>query len=147
MNELKKQLYKSCLDSINRRINTAREAMLEAQEAANEDDKSSAGDKHETSLAMIQLEVENMAKNLKEVENIKAVLLGINPDKPNTIVGPGAAVETSNGKFYIAIAAGKIDHDYFAISMSSPIGQVLKGLKEGEKAEFNGKEFKILSIT
>ena len=52
----KKQLYDLCQAVVQQRIDTARHAMTAAQESANEEGKSSAGDKYETGRAMAQIE-------------------------------------------------------------------------------------------
>ena len=45
---LKQQLYSLCLKQIEQKISNAQSAIDSATESANDDTKSSAGDKHET---------------------------------------------------------------------------------------------------
>ena len=142
----KQQLYNACLDYVQTRINNASKAIQEAQEASNSETKSTAGDKHDTARAMMQLEVEKNAKQLAEAQKLKRALSQINADKICEEVEIGAMVETSRGNFFVAISAGKVDGNYFAISPVSPIGQLLTGLKEGDRRTFNGNEFKILAV-
>src|SRR5579864_2189317 len=74
----KNKLKKFGLDLLSRRIATAREAMDQAQEAANSEEKSSAGDKYETGRAMGQLQKEMHSRQLaayaKEVKALQSVV-------------------------------------------------------------------------
>jgi len=146
VSDLKQKLYNSCLTYVEERISISRTAIEEAQAAANSETKSTAGDKHDTTRAMMQLEVEKNAKQLSEAKKLKQALAQIDPVKSCSQVEAGAAVETSNGNFYISISAGKINDDYFAISPVSPVGIALKGLKVGSSVSFNEKMIEVLAI-
>lgn len=143
----KQTLYNSCADYVQSKIAVAETAIAEAQAAANAETKSTAGDKHDTARAMMHQEVENLSRQLSEARKLETILSTIDPEKANSSVSLGAAVKTSNGKFYIAIPAGQIVDGWFAISLSSPIGQVLKAKKAGETASFNGREYLIEKIS
>lgn len=45
MMELKAELYKQCINYVQKRMEAAQQAIEEAQKASNDDTKSSAGDK------------------------------------------------------------------------------------------------------
>ncbi len=145
MSKEKKKLFQSCLDFVNKRIENARVAIKAAQDAANDESKSTSGDEADAELALRQMDVENHSKSLNAAIKLKEQLKSITPEKPSTIVCPGAVVETNNGNFYISIPAGKIG-DFFAVSLSAPIGQALKGLKKGDSINFNGKKYTIGKI-
>lgn len=77
------------------------------------------------------------------------MLKNINYNKTYVSAQPGALVETFMGAFFLAMGADEIDIDgvsYCPISMSSPIGQVLKDKKGGEKVSFRGKVLEVYSI-
>ena len=76
---LKTEVYQVCLNLVNRKITQAISLMDEAQQAANSDTKSSAGDKHETSRAMAMLEKDKAANQLAEANKLKQLLSQINP--------------------------------------------------------------------
>ena len=57
------------------------EAISGAQNSANEETKSSAGDKYETGRAMAQLEIEKNMTQLAEAKRLKQTLEQIAPDK------------------------------------------------------------------
>lgn len=147
--QLKKALYAQCTEYVNKRIENAQLAMDEAQQSANSETKSTAGDKHDTARAMQQLAAEQNAKHLAEALKLKQALLQINPENECSRVESGSLVLASNGNFYVSISAGKIEIEkviYFAISPGSPLAQRLLGLKVGDETTFNGNAIAIKSI-
>jgi hypothetical protein len=147
--DIKSLLLNKCVEYVDRRIFTIQNAIDEAMLSANDDTKSSAGDKHETGRAMAQLEQEKNSRQLQEALDLKNILLKIDPDKRSTIVSLGSIVITNRGNFYIAIAAGNIvidDQQFFAISAVSPIAIKLKQAVLNEEFEFNGLSYKIKKI-
>ncbi|MCH7514362.1 MAG: 3-oxoacyl-ACP synthase [Bacteroidetes bacterium] len=146
---IKRKLLDECREYIEQRIHIARKAMNEAQDAANTELKSSAGDKYETSRAMMLIERENHAIQLSEALQVKKVLEQIRIDKKLNQVQTGSLVVTTYGNFFVAIGAGKIvigKNEFFAVSHSSPIGMKLQKLHKGDAVEINGKNVKILAI-
>jgi transcription elongation GreA/GreB family factor len=148
--DLKNTLYNYCLAYVQDRIQTASEAMRTAQESANSETKSSAGDKYETGRAMAQLERDRHAQLLAEAQRMLADLEKINPDITSSVAVPGSLVQTSRGTFLISISAGKLTvegADYFAVSSASPIGALLLGKRVGDVVAFNRTEYIIQYVT
>jgi len=148
--KVKQQLFSLCLSYIEQRIETARQAIEIAQASANEETKSSAGDKYETGRAMMQLEIEKNSIQLSEAQKLKQALNQINPEKSSATVQLGSIVFTNHGNFYIAISAGqlKVDNEfYFAIAPTSPIGLKLSGLAENAAFTFNSRTYTIHKVT
>lgn len=148
-NSLKEKLFLLCLEYVNQRISNAQDAIDVAKESANDDSKSSAGDKHETGRAMAQLEQEKSGYQLKEANELKSYLEKTNINSSSTSVQPGSVVLTDKGNFFISIPVGKLIADnetYYAISLSSPIGMKIKNLTKGAEFELNGNVYKILGI-
>jgi transcription elongation GreA/GreB family factor len=142
MENLKARLLDHCHDYVNQRIMTATQAMNNAQAAANEEGKSSAGDKYETGRAMMQIERDKAAQQLEEALKLKKVLDGLDSSIVSKSVRLGSVVKTTNASFYMAISAGKClvgTAQYFAVSPISPIGKLLSGLTEGDQFLFNSK--------
>jgi hypothetical protein len=114
--------------------------MKEARDSANEDSKSSAGDKHETGRSMAQLEQEKLSFQMIEAEKLVQTMANIERGKSSSLASPGSLVLTDGGNYYISISAGKITHEgqiYFAVSPQSPIGLILAGSKAGDLFKFN----------
>jgi len=147
--EIKRKLHEACMDFVNKRIKNAEEAIVSNQEAANEETKSSSGDKYTTGRAMMQREVENLSVQLNEARKLEEILINMNPTISHDEVKKGALVHTTQGDYYIAVSAGqlKIDGDtYFAVTPASPIGTKMAGLKAGDSFELNNKKIKIKEI-
>lgn len=150
MIKLKQQLYDRCVAYVTQRIETAQIAIQVAQASANEETKSSAGDKYETGRAMMQLEIEKNTVQLSEALKLKKVMDQIDAVKLTAIVEAGSLVITNLQNYYLAISAGQLmvnDRIYFAISLSSPIGLLLKDRKAGDSFVFNKKEIIIERIS
>ena len=111
--------------------------------------KNSAGDKHETSRAMIQLELEKLGKQIYEIELNDEKLNTIKVFKTSTSVSLGSVIFTNKANYYIAIAADSCHVNsrvFYCISPQSPIGKLLIGKKINESIIFNGVESIILEI-
>ncbi|MGV3557646.1 3-oxoacyl-ACP synthase [Larkinella arboricola] len=146
---VKQALFERCQQYVAQRIETAKTAMEAAQAAANEESKSSAGDKYETGRAMAQIERDRHAQQLAEARKLQQELTRIDSGKIYTSGQPGSLVMTSQGNFFIAISAGKItldQTDYFAVSAASPIGVRLNHVKVNDEVVFNGKPIRILAV-
>jgi transcription elongation GreA/GreB family factor len=146
---LKETLFKQCESFVNKRLQTIEEALSSNQKALQAETKSSAGDKHETGRAMLQLEMEKASQQLIGVDEMKITLAKIDIFKQHKIVHLGSIVETDHFNYFLSISAGKLtthEKDYFAVSISSPIGKRLLGKKTGEQFTFNGSTTKIIAI-
>lgn len=146
---IKTLLHWQCLEYIENCIKNAQLALTDALQSGNTEGKSSAGDKHETTRALLQIEQEKHTKQLQEMVALKEKLMRIDPLICSEIISTGSVVVTSAGNFYIAIAAGKLlldDVSYFAISPNSPIAIKLIGLKEKGVTWFNGITYVIESV-
>jgi transcription elongation GreA/GreB family factor len=146
---IKQALHNRCLAIAEERIAALQQIINETQQAANNETKSSSGDKHETGRAMAQLETEKLMAQLSELQNIKQNLTQINPAITGSKVVLGSLVYTSNGNFYIAASIGKVaveDQSFFAISSASPIGKLLFTKKEKESFSLNGNAYTLLEV-
>jgi len=146
---IKQALHQRCLNIIEDRVMALQQILKETQQAANNETKSSAGDKHETGRAMAQLETEKLTAQLIEMQHIKQHLAQINPNITGNKVVLGSLVYTNKGNFYLAASIGKValeNQNFFVISSASPIGQILLTKKEKESFSLNGMEYSILSV-
>jgi hypothetical protein len=126
---LKQNIYNQCLRLLNQKIEELNSALNTATESANNETKSSAGDKHETSRAMMQIEQEK---------------LGIT--KISNQIAKGTLIKTDKGFLFLSIGLGKMIVDtetVFVVSPLSPLGLKLIGLKENDNAEMNGVTYTI----
>ena len=115
-----------------------------------EETKSSAGDKHETGRAMLQIDRENATKQMYEVQAIKELLKKVDITTVSDYVRLGSLVKTSQATYFmsLSICAVMLDEEnYLCVALNSPIGELLKGKKKGEELNFNQKEQTILRIS
>jgi len=134
---------------IEQRIAAAKKLIDNAQEAANNEEKSSAGDKYETARAMNQLEKEMHSKQLAQQAKELAMLHQVITDVVYTKVVPGACIESGGVVFFIAAGLGKQTINEKLIIFLSPLAPLAKTLhhkKAGDLFSFNGKEVAIESV-
>lgn len=149
LHQVKQQLQAHCVAYADVRITTARMAMETAQAAANAEEKSSAGDKYETTRAMMQIERDKAAEQLEEGLKLKRVADSIIPQINTTRIGLGSLVITDSVHFYIAISAGKVEiggQSFLTVSAQAPIAITLLKLKQGDSFMFNKQKLSIREI-
>ena len=145
----KQKTYNHYLEYVNDRIQNYRAMILDLSEDAQNDAKGSAGDKHETALAMMHLEQEKLTQKLKEVLEQKSVLESIDVSKANKLIALGSLVQTNTFLFFISTALPKVtidDKEVIALSPYAPLGKMMLGKEVNQEFEFNGMKYKILSI-
>jgi len=145
----KQTLYDFCQSFIESRISRIQNNIRDVQQSLTSETKSSAGDKHETGRAMLQLEREKLGQQLSEAEKTKAILSKVRLEKKSKTAGLGSMVKTSKAGYFLAISAGRFeddDTDLFCISTETPIGRLLLGKSAGDSFVFNNKTIEILSV-
>lgn len=143
---LKEALFQQCEDFVNSRLQTIQTTISSHQKALRSETKSSAGDKHETGRAMLQLEMEKAGQQLTAVQQMQQTLAKINILSSSTNIALGSVIKTSSACYFLSISAGKLkdkETEYFAISPSSPIGKLLVGKKVEDSFIWGGKEITI----
>lgn len=124
------------------------EKLIAETRAANNETKSSMGDKYETSREMVQQEINNLQTQLGENLRAQEVLIKIS-SAPMQTVSSGSLVETDGGLFYIAVSLGEIKFNnkkIFLISPESPLAKAMNGKSAKEKFTLNGTEQTIKNI-
>jgi len=136
----KQQLYDQCCALMKEKRDKIEQSISLLQASLSSESKSTAGDKHETGRAMIQLEREKLGNQLKQLEQQEVILGKIQVKKESDLVVLGSYVKTNNMDYYLGISLGSIKlngKEVFAISPQSPIGALLLGKKLNEKITFN----------
>ncbi len=149
LRSLKQNVYQVCLDQLSTKINQFDASLADLTQGANNDSKSSAGDKHETARAMMQLEYEKISTQLKEAKLQKNELEKINPTVIFQKVTKGCLVKTNKAYLFLSVGMGKIfvgKTEVIILSPQSPLGAKLVGLTLGAKAELNGQIYSIEEI-
>ncbi|WP_452225381.1 3-oxoacyl-ACP synthase [Lacinutrix chionoecetis] len=147
--KVKEKLYNLCLEFIDNRMVTVKQTMEEIQESLLSETKSSAGDKHETGRAMLQLEREKAGNQLAEIIKIKTQLSKVNIEVVSSKIGLGSLVYTTQANYFIAISAGIAEMNntsFYAISPLTPIAKLLIGKTIGDIIIFRDQNFMITDV-
>jgi len=124
-------------------------AMEAAQESANDQGKSSMGDKYETSRSMGQLDRNMHARQFEQARQERLVLERVSASETSQRVAVGSLLETTAGWFFVAVSLGSVkmnEETVLAVSSSSPVGASLLGKEAGSKFDFMKKQHEILRL-
>jgi transcription elongation GreA/GreB family factor len=147
--KLKQDLYTLCVLFVENRFSIIQKTINEIQESLTSETKSSAGDKHETGRAMLQLEREKAGNQLSEIQKIKEQLSKINILNTSKYIGLGSIVYTNQSNYFIAVSAGELKVEnqlFYAISPNTPIGKLLMGKTVGDVVIFREQKFSITNV-
>jgi len=145
----KETVYRFYQELINERVKALQQTLDDLKESGSNETKSTAGDKHETALAMLQIEQENKRKQLNEAFQQKYILERLNVLISSERIINGSLVKTNKGFFFVSAALGKILVDgvgVIALSAQSPLGKKMLGAKVGDAVDINNIEYVIEEV-
>lgn len=145
----KQQLFEHCLNILQERIRVSESMMRTAQDAANEEQKSSAGDKYETARSMNQLDREMHARQLLQHQQELARLQQINWQQESEKVQAGSLLLCPGLLLFIAAGLGTItwqQQPVIVLSPSAPLAASLLGRKAGEVIRIKNQSYLIQKI-
>lgn len=143
---LKEEVYIQCLKVITDKVVLLQKTLTDLKESAANETKSTAGDKHETALAMLQIEQANIGVQLTEAMLQKQQLEKIGSEKKAVKITKGSLVKTNRAYFFVSIAVGRMnlnDRSIIALSPLSPLGKKLVEANTGDEIEVNGLKYVI----
>jgi len=145
----RQEAFDACYAQLTANMESLKRELQKLNEAYNQETKSSAGDKYETSREMLNAErakasdqlaqQADMLRHLREFEKFNAALY----------VQPGALFQTDKGCFYLAVALGQLSVNqdkFFAISPVSPLGKAARGKGVDDTFSVNGIKHHIKAI-
>ena len=149
MQNFKKKILSHYQLLLQDKIDIYQDLILSLTEDAQNDAKSSAGDKHETTLSKLHIEQEKIANKLKEALEQQVILSKLDITQVSNNVVLGSLVITNHLTVFVCTALSKIIVDnktVFAISPQSPLG--IQMMHKTIQAEFlvNQVNYKILEI-
>ena len=98
---------------------------------------------------MLQLEREKAGNQLAELQKQIGILHKINPEMSYSKVALGSLVKTTVSNYFIGVSVGEItieNETFYAISLSTPIGQLLVSKGVGDDIQFRMQKFTITDI-
>ncbi len=146
---LKPATNAACQSLLAGRLATMRADLAAIQASANNETKSSAGDKYETGRAMAQLEIEKLTVRIAEAQSQLSTLLHLADQLPTDQVGLGTLVQTDKAIIYLAVSLGKLlvdDTQVLVVSTAAPLGKALIGQKVGNQVSVAGANYLILAV-
>ncbi len=146
---IKEQIIEACRAYLQEKQASLQLIITDINEATHTETKSTAGDKHETGRAMMQLEQEKLNKQLADIQQQIIEFTKIDFSKISNRIAVGSLVETDKGYYLIASAIGKLTielKNIFVISPQSPLGIAFKGCTKNETVAFNNTIYKIVSV-
>lgn len=144
----KQKLMDECKNIVLEKLQNIQNAIDSYKTDLNSETKSSAGDKHETGRAMLQLEMEKLGEQYQNVLTQKQVLNKIDVSN-SQLARIGSVVVVNNNHYFLATSIGQVkleDKIIMVVSINSPIGRLLLGKKKKDSFIFNGKEVQISDI-
>ncbi|MES2616917.1 MAG: 3-oxoacyl-ACP synthase [Bacteroidota bacterium] len=142
-------VYEQCLKIVNEKLDTLQREFKLYSESAQNETKSTAGDKHDTGKAMMQMEQEKLGKQMSELLQQQKVLQQPQFKESYQTVQFGSLVHTTSGYYFIGISLGKFSLDneiILCLSVQSPFAISMLGLKAGSTFKFNNKDFQLQSV-
>jgi hypothetical protein len=146
---LKAALVNHCLSILMNRAASADKQLQDLKEDLQGESKSSAGDKHETGRAMVQLEMEKLADQRKDLQLMLDKWSQIDFSTPDSRVKVGSLVVTNSGIFLLAVALGTTmfeAENVVVLSSLSPLAQQLIGKTINDEIKLNNHLYKIIAI-
>ncbi len=143
---LKQKIHQHYLHTVTNKIAQLQQVLADLKESGANETKSTAGDKHETALAMLQIEQATVRQQLKETQEQLAVLHKIDAALTTVAIVNGSLVKTNRGYLFLCAALGKAvvnDVTVTSLSAQSPLGKQLLQLKKGQTAVVNKNKYEI----
>jgi len=145
MNALKERLHQACVQQLQQRMDGLQQRLDDLRQALTQATKSSAGDKYETSRAMVHLEQEKLLQQRAQQQRLHQ----LDPTRIHQKAQLGSLICTNKGNYYLSIALGKVvleQKNYYALSLAAPLGKQLLHKRVGERFQFNQQSFEVEAL-
>lgn len=146
---LKLELHSQCNGILNSRLELIQNTIADIQKSLETETKSTAGDKHETGRAMLQIEREKAGQQLAELQKQFEISNKINPEQSQNSVALGSVVFTSKSNYFLGLSLGELsceNHTFYAISMATPMAKLLLSKAKGDSVVFRGETITITKV-
>jgi len=146
---VKKQLFDEVNNRLKERLNVIQSKISDIQNALQSETKSTAGDKHETGRAMLQLEREKTGQQLAELQKQIEILSRIDTNHKHERVALGSIIKTTKANYFISVSLGEIvinKEAFYAISSATPIAKLILSREVGDSFSFRNTTFVIQDV-
>ncbi len=149
MNPSKERIIQAFKEKLQDSLQSLQDAITQTEQALQDETKSSAGDKYETSREMLQADLDRLESQRKTLQNSLSLFSN---NQENTGISSGSIAEISidsqSHTLYIGPPIGNLQIENLeirSISVASPLGNVLLGKLPQEEFTWNGKSIRILN--
>ncbi len=135
---MKEKLLSHITSTLQQKLELLQRDLEDLRLELSDNTKSTAGDKHETSRAMTQLEMEKLGKQHQETQKMCLLLARLMNSEPSEIIKMGSLVRTDSFHFLLGLPLGKIDYNsetFLCISIQSPVGQLLLNKRKNDSIQ------------
>ena len=147
MNEsFKEEVIRFSLSLLQERADALKTALSELREGMAGEGKSTAGDKHDTAIAMVQIECERIERQLADILDQTSKVERLQRNKTSLQIQEGTLFFTNRGTFFMSVPLGKHiiqDKEVIYLSVQSPLGKVFVAARQGDVITFNKLEYLI----
>ena len=146
----KQVVYDAVSSELDSRTEILQKSFNDLSSILEDETKSSAGDKHETSRAITHHEQEKLSGQLSQLLKLKNALSRIYPLEKHDSIEYGSLVETNQGYFFFSIGIGAIsvaNNKVFCITSTTPLGQVLLDKSKGDTLKFRNESIEIFNVS
>ncbi len=144
----KQKLWQICMERVEKRIKDYKEEINLIKESIESNDKGSSEDDDSGNGKLLN-DLEKNMTYLNDAHKTKEHLSQVKTNIESSSVVLGSLVITNQMNFYLASGMGKIELEdgiYYAISLNSPIGLLLKNKVVNDSFEFNQNKYTIIDI-
>jgi transcription elongation GreA/GreB family factor len=145
----KSTLHALCIETLDQRLDTLKQAIINVQDSIETEEGSTAGDKYQTSRAMDQIELERLQQQQSDLIRMKQLLKRLGDQPLSKQVQAGSLVLLNDDYCYLCVPLGMVklnDLSIRVISPASPLGRLMAGKVEGDSFDFQLKNYQIKSI-
>lgn len=149
MKPTRSHCFAACISALKEKKAVLHSELAALAEGVESESKSTAGDKHETGRAMLNIEQDRLSRQLAALDEQEAVLRRLQQTGGGSLIAPGSLIETDRGWFFLSTALGRITVNgtpVMTLSPESPLGAQWLGLSAGASSTFNGISYAIVSV-
>jgi transcription elongation GreA/GreB family factor len=138
--QFKQSVHHSCIEIIQNKLLSLRSEIAHLKESAEQETKSSMGDKYETARTMVQLEMNHLHQQQQQLQKQLNILHSIKVARKRERADFGSLIKASdNCMYYLAVGMGQIElkgQRYIVISPASKLGKLFMGTRPGSTVRF-----------
>lgn len=147
---IKQEFINCLLETLSTSLKEMESHQEDLSASLSKESRSTAGDKHDTSRAMIHLEQEKIQFQIGNIRKQYAQLEQFLHCSNSTKAQMGSLIELENSTYFLlGIGLGKMktpSGELLCTAADTPVGKQLLGKKAGNEIFFAGKKCKILRV-